>query len=114
PIPRAQLLTDFADDTARWIVLDIHRHARLVGAKRLEGDEAAILTAFGRLPTDLPIGNPVSVDGVPFVSASDIYHPVARLVVEVGDFLDEAHELREVVEMGEHRIDLLDRRIHHD
>ena len=69
-----------------------------------------MLQPFARAPADLSVGQPVLVDGIPFAAPDRLSHPVAVLLVVIGHFLHEAHEFWKVVEVGEHRKHLLDRR----
>ena len=63
-----------------------------------------------RAPADLSVGQSVLVDSIPFVAPNHLSHPVAVLLVVIGNFLHEAHELWKVVEVGEQRKHPLDRR----
>src|SRR5262245_33648482 len=67
---------------------------------RLERHTAGILQPFARAPADLSVGQPVLVDGSPFMAPDHRSHLVAVLLVVIGNFLHEAHKLWKVVAVG--------------
>jgi len=67
-----------------------------------------------RTPSHLTIFDPVLIDSVPFMATCKLYNPMAVIIIRIGHFLDEAHELGKIVEVGEHGIDLVNRRSNRD
>src|SRR5215469_2608855 len=107
-----KLFTEIAQNAGGWTIVDVNVHQGLHGSGILERYSTIVFKAVVGTPTNLAILNPVFVHSVPFVVANDVSYPVAALVIAVCYLLHEAHKLREVVEVREKGIHLVNRRIH--
>ena len=111
-LANTQILTYITQRSSRWIVSDIDIDACLVGTNRLKRHAPRVFQAIGRTPTNLAIFYPILVHGIPFVTTRDFCHPVAALIIIIGDLFYKAHKLGKVIEVTEERVNLMYRRVH--
>src|ERR1700758_4136465 len=101
------MLANRSQNTRRWLIVNIHVNVSLPVTDRAK-DHASIVTQASKgMPTDLPIGNPLSIFLVPLVLPRDIYPPVAAILIVIGYFLHETHKFWEIVEVAKESIYLV-------
>src|SRR5258708_37536431 len=105
-------LTKSTQNAGGRIIVDVNVYPGLHRSGSLERYPAFVFKAFGGTPTNLAILNPVLVHSIPFVTANDLGYPMAALLIVVRYLLHEAHKLREVVEVCEKAVHLVNRCIH--
>src|SRR6266436_3112044 len=93
----AHVFPNVAKHPCRGIIVDEDVHERLLRSGCSKGHSARIFQATGGYPANALVLKPVLINGIPLVVTRYFSYPMAALIVIIGHFLDEAHELRKIV-----------------